>query len=90
MEIKWTEVDPQSGQRRYLAAARFAGVWHFRVRLARRGEWTRGLEPSLEMWQIVLDNLQRRYRRRQGVNAEDVDQVERIVRELLRRRHEKG
>jgi hypothetical protein len=34
------------------------------------------------MWEHVLDSLQRRYRRREGVSDEDIDQVERILREL--------
>ena len=31
------------------------------------------------MWEIVLDGLKRRYRRREGVSDEDVEQVERIL-----------
>jgi hypothetical protein len=34
------------------------------------------------MWEHVLDSLQRRYRRREGVSDEDVEQVERILKEL--------
>jgi len=40
------------------------------------------------MWEHVLDSLKRRYRRREGVSDEDVDQVERIVKDLQRRRDE--
>jgi hypothetical protein len=79
MEIKWTDTDPQTGQRRFLCADRFAGVWRFRWKLQRRGEWTRGLEPTRAMWEHVLDSLQRRYRRREGVSDEDVEQVQRIL-----------
>ena len=88
IEIKWTDTDPKTGQRRFLCADRFARVWRFRWKLQRRGEWTRGLEPTLEMWEHALDSLKRRYRRREGVSDEDVDQVERIVKDLQRRRDE--
>jgi hypothetical protein len=85
MQIKWTDTDPETGKRRFLSADRFAGAWTFRWKLQRRGEWTPGLPPSIEMWEIVLDALKRRYRRREGVSDEDVDQVERILAELKRK-----
>jgi hypothetical protein len=72
-------MDPASGQRRFLCAERFAGVWSFKWKLVRRGAWNRGLLPTREMWEIVLDSLRRRYRRREGVSDEDVEQVERIL-----------
>jgi hypothetical protein len=37
------------------------------------------LEPTREMWEHVLDSLKRRYRRREGVNDEDIVQVERVL-----------
>jgi hypothetical protein len=82
IEIKWTDTEPETGQRRFLCADRFAGVWRFRWKLQRRGEWTRGLEPTRAMWEHVLDSLRRRYRRREGVSDEDVEQVEKILHEL--------
>lgn len=85
IEIKWTDTDPDTGQRRFLCADRFAGVWHFRWKLQRRGEWTRGLKPTLEMWEHILDSLHRRYRRREGVSDADVEQVERVVADLRRK-----
>jgi hypothetical protein len=88
IEIKWTDTDPETGQRRFLAADKFAGEWRFRWKLQRRGEWTRGLQPTLEMWEHVLDSLKRRYRRREGVSDADVEQVERVVKSLRRRADE--
>jgi hypothetical protein len=88
VEIKWTDTDPETGERRFLCAERFARVWSFKWKLQRRGPWTRGLEPNREMWEIVLDNLKRRYRRREGVSDEDVEQVERIIAEIQRREEE--
>ena len=88
VEIKWTDTDPATGQRRFLCCERFAGQWWFKSKLQRRGEWTRDLQPTLAMWEHVLDSLHRRYRRREGVSDADLDQVERIVAALRRRRDE--
>ena len=82
MEIKWTDIDPESGLRRFLCAERFAGVWSFKGKLQRRGDWTKGLQPTRAMWEHILDALQRRYRRREGVTDEDIEQVERIIKDL--------
>ncbi len=79
IEIKWTDTDPQTGQRRFLAAEKFAGEWSFRWKLQRRGPWTRGLQPTRAMWEHVLQSLRGRYRRRQGVTDQDVEEVERIL-----------
>jgi hypothetical protein len=82
MEIKWTDTDPEEGGRRFLRADRFAGVWRFSYRKRRRDmEWQR-LEPTREMWEHVLNSLHRRYRRREGVSDEDLEQVERILKGL--------
>lgn len=80
MQIKWTDRDPETSQRRFLCAEKFAGEWRFRWKLVRRGPWNRGLVPTRAMWEHVLDSLQRRYRRREGVSDEDLDKVERVLR----------
>jgi hypothetical protein len=85
MEIKWHDLDPATAGRRYLCAERFAGQWSFRWKLQRRGDWTRGLEPTRAMWEHVLDSLQRRYRRREGVSEADITQVERILAAVIKR-----
>ena len=82
MEIKWTDVDPESGGRRYVVAKRFGGKWSFKYKLHRREEWTPGLAPTRQMWEEVLDILRRRYVRRDGVHPEDIEEVERILRDL--------
>ena len=82
MEIKWTDVDPESGKRRFVCAERFAREWRFKWKLERRGEWTLGLTVTRDIWDNVLDALHRRYRRREGVTDEDVEQVERIIKDL--------
>jgi hypothetical protein len=88
VEIKWTDTDPETGKRRFLCCNKFAGQWWFKWKLQRRGDWTRGLEPTLEMWEHVFDSLQRRYRRREGVSDADINQVSRIVAALQHKRDE--
>ena len=39
------------------------------------------------MWEHVLDALQRRYRRREGVSDEDFTQVERILKAWIEPRN---
>src|SRR5438046_7006899 len=90
LEIKWHDIDPESGKRRYLCAERFAGVWRFRWKLVRRGEWNRWLEPTRAMWEHVLDSLKRRYRRREGVEDEDITLVEREVNAMIRAEEVRG
>jgi hypothetical protein len=85
IEIKWTDSDPETGERRFLIAERFAREWRFQWKMARRAPWEGELKPTLEMWEHVLDSLQRRYRRRQGVDSHDVAQVEKIVSDLRRK-----
>jgi hypothetical protein len=84
MEIKWHDIDPETGKRRYLCAERFAKKWTFRWKLQKRGDWTRGLEPTRAMWEHVLDALERRYWRREGVELEDIDAVKKILAEVIR------
>jgi hypothetical protein len=79
MEIKWTDTDPETGERRYLRAEKFAGQWHFSYRAQRRDVRWQRLEPTRAMWEHVLESLRRRYRRREGVSDEDVTQVERLL-----------
>jgi len=81
IEIQWTDQDPESGERRFLCAEKFARVWNFKWRLKRRTNWTKGLEPTKAMWEHVLDSLKRRYWRREGVSDEDVAEVERILKD---------
>lgn len=81
MEIKWTDKDPETGERSYLKAEKFAGEWSFFAREQRRDVQWRRTTPKRHMWEIVLENLERRYRRREGVSDEDIDKVRRVLRE---------
>lgn len=85
MDMKWHDIDPESGKRRYICAERFANVWAFKWKLQRRGDWTKNLQPTREMWEIVLDGLERRYQRREGVEQPDIDQVKRILADVIRK-----
>ena len=84
LQIQWHDRDPETGQRRYLRAERFAKQWKFQCKLERRAAWEGEIDPTREMWERVLDSIQRRYRRRQGVDDDDVEQVEKILKEVVR------
>jgi hypothetical protein len=84
IQIQWHDRDPETGERRFLHAERFAGEWRFTWKLERRAPWREGLQPTRAMWEHVLDSLNRRYRRRQGVDDEDIQQVEKILKEVIR------
>jgi len=79
MEIEWTDNDPTTGERRYVCAEKFARQWRFKVRWKRRSEWTRGVAATREMWETLLDALERRYRRREGVSDEDLMLVRKVI-----------
>ncbi len=85
MDMRWDDIDPETEKRRYICAERFAGVWSFKWKLQRRGDWTKGLVPTREMWESVLDTLERRYRRREGVEQADLHQVKMILKDLIRK-----
>lgn len=79
MEIKWTDTDPEGGGRRFLRAEKFAKQWRFSYRLRRRYVTWQPLKPTRAMWEHVLESLRGRYRRREGVSDEDIEQVERLL-----------
>jgi hypothetical protein len=79
IEIKWEDEHPRTGERRYLCADRFGGVWRFRYRLKRREPWRRLRQPTRAMWEYVLDGLERRYRRREGVSDRDLAEVKQLL-----------
>ena len=75
MSIEWTDVDPESGEKRFVCAEKFARRWRFKVRFRRRTEWQQDAPPNREMWETLLEALERRYRRREGVTDEDLAEV---------------
>jgi hypothetical protein len=79
MEIEWTDSDPETGDKRFVRAEKFARVWSFKVRFKRRTNWQRIENVSRDMWETLLDALERRYRRREGVSDEDLTNVRKIL-----------
>lgn len=80
MQIEWIEEDPAMGTKRYVRAERFARKWSFRVRARRRTtNWEPPVLVTREMWETLLDALERRYPRREGVTDEDLKQVRAVI-----------
>jgi hypothetical protein len=79
MSIEWTDADPETGEKRFVRVEKFARAWRFQVRFRRRTEWDRSVVPTRDMWETLLDALERRYRRREGVTDEDLAAVRKII-----------
>jgi hypothetical protein len=81
MEIKWTDTDPNTGLKRFVRAERFAGRWEFACRRERRGVWEKWRNPGREMWEELLEAMERRLPRGEGVEESDLKFVRRIIAE---------
>jgi hypothetical protein len=79
MEIEWTDADPESGEKRFVRALKFARAWTFQVRFRRRTNWEAAPAVTRSMWETLLDALERRYRRREGVSEEDLARVRNVL-----------
>ena len=79
MSIEWTDTDPATGEKRFVRVEKFARRWRFLVRFRRRTDWDRSVVPTREMWETLLDALERRYRRREGVTDEDLAAVRKAL-----------
>lgn len=79
MEIKWTDTDPNTGDKRFVRAERFAGRWEFSCRRERRSVWEVWRNPSREMWEELLESLERRLPRKEGIELEDVKKIRAIL-----------
>ena len=79
MDIEWTDTDPETGEKRHVCAEKFARQWRFKVRFKRRTEWDRSVVPTREMWETLLEAMERRYRRREGVSDEDLAAVRKVI-----------
>lgn len=77
-ELQWTDTDPATGEKRFIAVEKFGGKWQFKVRLKRRDIWSRDVVVTREMWEALLDALERRAQRREAT-AEDVAAVRKIL-----------
>jgi hypothetical protein len=85
LEIEWTDTDPTSGERRFVRAEKFARLWQFKVRFKRRTNWQRAEPVTRDMWETLLDALERRYPRREGVTDDDLAAVRRIIADMDRK-----
>ena len=82
VDIQWTDTDPDTGDKRFVSVERFAGVWRFYVRAKRREEWGSPAVVSRDMWETLLEAIQRRYQRREGVTDVDLDFVRKELAKL--------
>ena len=82
MEIEWTDADPATGEKRFVRARKFAREWSFDVRFKRRTNWEPAPLVTREMWETLLDALDRRYRRREGVSEDDLARVRKTISSL--------
>ncbi len=76
--VQWDEVNPETGEKRFVSVDRFAHEWRFRVRARRRENW-QVVRPTRAMLEELLDALERRLPRREGVTEVDVTAVRRMV-----------
>ena len=79
VEVQWTESDAETGERRIVRATRFAGNWRFQYRLHRRDDWSELDAPTADDWAELLDSLERRYTRREGVSEADLAAVRKVI-----------
>lgn len=82
MEIQWTDLHPDTGEKVYLEARHFAKEWNFFIRYKRRSEWEAVRYPTLAMWEHVLDALKRKYPRRDGAEIHDIEALERHLKKI--------
>jgi hypothetical protein len=79
VEVQWTDTDPDTGERRFVSAERFARQWTFKVRFKRRENWRTVRQVTRQMWEDLLESLERRYQRREGVEESELL----VIRKLL-------
>jgi len=82
VDIQWTDTDPMTGEKRFVSVERFAGVWTFHVRAKRREEWGSPAVVTRDMWETLLDAIERRYQRREGVTDVDLAYVRKELAKL--------
>lgn len=78
VEIEWTDTDPSTGERRFVCARKFARAWQFRVRFKRRTNWQPAGDVTREMWETLLDALERRYPR-ETASGDDLAAVRKVI-----------
>jgi hypothetical protein len=79
VEVQWTDTDPTTGERRFVFAERFARQWTFKVRLKRRENWRVVNTPTRQMWEDLLESLELRFQRREGVEEAELVAIRKIL-----------
>ena len=80
-EIAW-KGQFEDGRPRQVYAKCVRKVWRFFERGKRFDPWRPLQHPSLEDWRMLLDGLERRAQRR-TMSAEDVQRIQRRIKELF-------
>lgn len=78
MDIQWTDEDPDTGDKRFVSAERFAREWKFFIRYRRRENW-QPIQPTKLMWEELLDGMERRLSRREGIEEFEIKDVKKIL-----------
>jgi hypothetical protein len=81
VEVQWTDTDPDTGERRFVSAERFARQWTFQVRFKRRENWRTVRQVTRQMWEDLLESLERRYQRREGVEESELLAIRKLLAE---------
>lgn len=79
VDVQWTDTDPETGQKRFVSVERFAGAWTFYVRHRRRENWSVPAVVTRDMWETLLEALERRFGRREGVTEDDLRTVRKAI-----------
>jgi hypothetical protein len=75
VEIQWNGTCPETGGRRIIHAERFARGWRFKYRNHRRDDWSPWPVVPRAVWEELLEAMERRYRRREGITDADLQAV---------------
>ncbi len=78
----WTEKDAD-GRKREVRVTKFGGVWRFQAKHADDPDWTYYERPLMEDLLQLKDVIFRKYQRRRA-SAEDLQSVEKLLREYAR------
>jgi hypothetical protein len=75
----WKEKDAD-GRKREVRVVKFGGVWRFQAKYTDENEWTYYERPLLDDLLALKDVVFRKYQRRRA-SAEDVDSIEKLLRQ---------
>ncbi len=79
----WKEKDAE-GRKREVRVTKFGGQWRFQAKFLDDPEWTYYDTPLLEDLTTLRDIVFRKYQRRRA-SSEDVESLDRLLREYDRR-----